>query len=284
MSLARLCCSTMLFAGHDRRAALAAIADLGFPAVDIWASGHLGSLDSIGAPNLARHIDPAVDDATTLAAELRQFGLKLHALSIFRCDLPAKIRRIELAAELGAECVIFCADKTRLEQFAEETVAPVVARCEALGVRLALENHVDRAVDTIESMARLAEMFPSPSFGYALAPPHLVAIGESPEEAIRVLGAKRLHSVYLWDLKRGYRCEESIHFGTGEEQMPGGGQIDFTMLDAALIEAGYAGRFNIGVHETTAWPLDKIAAEIRRSLGTIEVAFGGSLASRFLPL
>lgn len=280
MSSARLCCSTMLFAGHDRRATLAKIAELGFPAVDIWASGHLASLDAIGVPNLARHIDPEIDNAKSLAQELRDFGLKLHALSIFRSDLPAKIRRIELAAELGAECVIFCADKTSLEQFAEETVAPVLARCEALGVRLALENHIDRAVDTIDSMARLAEMFASPAFGYALAPPHLVALGESPAEAIRVVGAERLHSVYLWDLKRGYQRDESIHFGTGEEQMPGGGQIDFTTLDAALTEAGYAGRFNIGVHETTTWTIEKITAEIRKSVGTIQSAFARSLDAR----
>jgi sugar phosphate isomerase/epimerase len=274
----------MLFARHDRRTTLAAIRDMGFPAVDIWASGHLASQDATGAANLARHIDPAVDDVAALKAELREFGLRLHALSIYRCDTPAKLARVELAAALGADCVIFCADKGDFDRYAEDVVAPVLKRCEALGIRLAIENHIDRAIDTIDTMIRLVRMFPSPSLGYAFAPPHLVAIGESPEEGIRILGAGRLHSVYAWDLKRGYVPQDSIDFGTGEEQMPGGGQIDFATLDAALLEAGYTGTFNLGLHGTSQWPVDKIVAETRNSLAFLEKTFAQSLAGRQLPL
>jgi sugar phosphate isomerase/epimerase len=274
----------MLFTGHDRRTALAAIRDMGFPAVDIWASGHLPSQDKTGAANLARHFDPAIDDVATLKAELKEFGLRLHALSIYRCDTPAKLARVELAAELGADCVIFCAERGDFDRYAEEAIAPVLKRCEELGVNLAIENHVDRVVDTIDTMTRLVRMFPSPSFGYAFAAPHLVAIGESPEEAIRILGAKRLHSVYVWDLKRGYVPEDSIYFGTGEEQMPGGGQINFTTLDAALIEAGYTGTFNLGLHGTSQWPVDKIVAEARKAVSFLERSFAQSIAGRQLPL
>jgi sugar phosphate isomerase/epimerase len=261
----RMCCSTMLFTGHSRGATLSRIADLGFASVDIWASGYLGSQDVIGSPSLARHIDPDADDPAALRTELRSYDLSLHALSIYRCDVPAKLRRIELAAELGAECVIFCAEKVTLDRFAEETVGPVLARCEELGVKLAIENHIDRAVDTTASMVRLAEQFDSASFGYALAPPHLAALGEEPPDAVHALGASRIHSVYLWDLARDYTSADSIDFGTGEEQMPGGGKLDFERLAASLGSAGYSGRLNFGVHGTTKWSLDKIAAELRRS-------------------
>jgi sugar phosphate isomerase/epimerase len=274
----------MLFAGHDRESTLASIAALGFPAVDIWASGFLGSEDAVGVPDLARHADPEVDDPDALRAELAGHGLRLHALSIYRSDLAAKLRRIDFAAALGAECVIFCAERTALERFAEETVAPVVERCEARGVRLAIENHIDRAVDTIDSMVRLIERFPSPSFGYALAPPHLEAIGESPAEAVRIVGAERLHSVYVWDLARGYERADSINFGPGEEQMPGGGRINFASLDAALDEAGYRGRLNLGVHGTTRWPIGKIEREIRGSLRLIERDMARACSARLLAL
>ncbi len=242
---------------------------MGFRQVDLWASGRLGSQDAIGVASLARHLDPERDTVADIAAELARAGLGLHALSIFRCDLAAKLRRLELAAELNAGCVIFCAEKASFEAFRDETVAPLLRRAEQLGVALAIENHIDRAIDTIESMERLVREIASSALGFAVTPPHLMALGQDPADCMRRLGPA-VRSLYLWDLARTYRPGDSIHFGPPEAQLPGGGQVDFRALLVAVAQSGYRGPLNIGVHDADHWPINRVAEEVGRSKAFIE--------------
>lgn len=255
-----LCCSTLQFGDHSREATLQAIASLGFTHVDIWASGYLGTQDAVGKSFLARHLDPAQDPAEKVREELAARGLALEALSIYRSDVEAKIARIEYAAQLGAPMVIFCADRVPYETFVHD-LRPVVARAEALGVRLAIENHIERPIDTIAAMERLVRDLASPAVGFTIAPPHLVALGESPAEAIRLLGP-RVFGFYLWDLGKHYKRAHAIEFGPGEEQVPGQGQLDFAPMIDALREVRYTGSLNIALHGMEGWPLERIVPQL----------------------
>lgn len=255
-----LCCSTLQFGGHDRQATLQAIASLGFTRVDIWASGYLGTQDAAGKSFLARHLDPTHDPAAAIRREVGDLGLALDALSIYRCDVEAKLARVDYAAKVGAPMVIFCADRGPYDTFVR-SIEPVVTRAESLGVRLAIENHIDRPIDTIEAMERLVRDLQSPAVGFTIAPPHLVANGESAADAIRRLGP-RVFGFYLWDLGKRYERAHAIEFGPGEEQVPGQGQLDFTPMVAALREVGYAGSLNIALHGMEGWPLQRIVSQL----------------------
>lgn len=259
-ALNALCCSTLQFGDHDRKATLQAITRLGFTRVDIWATGYLGTQDAVGKSFLARHLDPAHDSVGAIRRELADAGLTLDALSIYRCDVDAKLARVEYCAQVGAPMVIFCADRVPYETLVR-SLEPVVARAEALGVRLAIENHIDRPIDTIAAMERLVRDLPSPVVGFTIAPPHLAANGESAADAIRRLGP-RVFGFYLWDLGKHYERAHAIEFGPGEEQVPGQGQLDFAPMIAALREVGYAGSLNIALHGMEGWPLERIVPQL----------------------
>jgi len=227
---------------------------------EIWASGYLSTQDAVGKSFLARHLDPALDPVEEIRRELNVLGLTIDALSIYRCDIEAKLARVEYAAAVGAPSVIFCADRVSYDTFVR-SIEPVVARAEALGVRLAIENHIDRPIDTIAAMERLACDLQSPAVGFTIAPPHLEANGESTADAIRILGW-RVFGFYFWDLGKQYERVHGIEFGPGEEQVPGQGRLDFAPMIAALQDVGYAGSLNVALHGMEGWPLERILPQL----------------------
>lgn len=266
-------CSTMLYPGVPREEVLASIKGLGFKSIDLWASGSLGAADSGSASGLPRHVDVDSEPADAVRREIEAHGMSTHAVSMFRCDVENKIKRIEYAAKLGADCVIFCPDKISYDEFAEGTMKPILPVCERLGVKLAIEHHVDRPLETIADMQRLVSDFPSKMVGFAIAPPHFDAAGIRTSDAIEAF-ADRVYSVYLWDIAKTFARTDEAPFWAQPGQMPGTGRIDFADILKTLKAVGYDGALNLGTHEAKGWPREKLETEIRKSIDFIRAAGG----------
>lgn len=276
------CCATNLWASHSLETALRHIRQLDFGYVDLWAS-----------PAIAGHIDLGRDTAANIKKLLTTFDLKPAALTLYFTSPEEKLKGLEYAAELGSGCIIFepgpSADfhekmtnlsvrgmtvgepGDSLEQFAER-LAPLIRRGETLGVNIALEvPHVYTVTETPGQIQDLLQLVDSKALTLTLAPPHVVARGSTIIEAIRLFGA-RTDIYYMWDIRGDYRYpEDDRAFGSGEEQTPGNGSLDFQEIFAALAASGFRGLFDVKCHGTEGWDdADRVTAVVARGLERVE--------------
>ena len=100
---------------------------------------------------------------------------------------------------------------------------------------LAIENHGNALLDSLDSFKAFVDLNQSPRLGIALAPYHLQALGVSVEKAIEICG-QQLFFFYAWQQ------------ADGTEQLPGHGPTDFSPWIAALADAGYGGYVNPFMH------------------------------------
>ena len=100
---------------------------------------------------------------------------------------------------------------------------------------LAIENHGDALLNTLDSFKAFTDLNHSPQLGIALAPYHLQAIGASVEDAIRISG-KQLFFFYAWQKQPGMN------------QLPGHGPTDFAPWLKALARVNYRWYVNPFMH------------------------------------
>jgi sugar phosphate isomerase/epimerase len=259
---------------------------LGFGLVDLWAS-----------PPIAGHVDLQRDTARELRSRLERHALAAAALTLYFTTPEQKVRGMEIAAELGARCIIFepgpSADfhermtnlKVRgltigepgegLEKFAER-LWPIVRRAEELDIRVALEvPHVYTVGETLPQVEHLLGLVNSPHLTWTLALPHVLARGATILDAIRQLGS-RTDVFYLWDVKAGYRHEvDDRAFGSGDEQTPGNGSLRFQEVFAALSACGFRGLYDVKCHGTEPWDdAERVTAVVERGLRRLERQLG----------
>lgn len=279
-------CATNLWASHSLEKALEHISRLGFGYVDLWAS-----------PPIAGHIDLERDTASKVQRLLQNNGLTAAALTLYFTTPEQKARGMEMAAELGAGCVIFepgpSADFFErmtnlsvrgltvgvpgegLDKFAERLWS-IVRRAQELGVRVALEvPHVYTVTETLAQVEGLLKLVGSRHLTLTLAPPHVLAHGATVLEAVRRF-APRADIFYLWDVKAGYRHEvDDRAFGSGDEQTPGNGSLRFQEIFAALSACGFHGRYNVKCHGTEGWDdAERVSAVVQRGLQRLEQQLG----------
>jgi sugar phosphate isomerase/epimerase len=226
----RLSTSSVLFKELPIEAACARIAALGFEDVDIWSAyDKCPHLDDV-----ASRLGPA--GLKTLLARHR---LQLAAFSVY---VGGYARYAELLGGMGGGVAIQgsgppCKPEeltTRMRGFLEG-LKPLIELAEKHNSRLAIENHRQALLESLDSFKAFVDLNPSPRVGLALAPYHLQAAGVSVEEAILVSG-RRLLFFYAWQNQPGMG------------QLPGHGPADFTPWLRALARINYPNYVNAFMH------------------------------------
>jgi len=226
----RLSTSSILFKDLSLEEACARIAALGFEAVDIWS---------------AYDKCPHLDDAATrlgpggLKTLLAKHRLELCAFSVYVGGYP---KYAELLGGVGGGVAVQGSagpckpdELTAKMRAFLESLKPQLELAEKHNSRLAIENHGDALLHSLDSFKAFVDLNSSPRLGLALAPYHLQAIGAPVEETIRICG-RQLLFFYAWQSQPGIA------------QLPGHGPADFTPWLRALAQANYRGFVNAFMH------------------------------------
>jgi sugar phosphate isomerase/epimerase len=226
----RLSTSTIQFLSLPIEQACSRIATLGFEAVDIWC-----------AYENCPHLDDALNrlGADGLKELLAKHKLKLHAFSTY---VGGYAKYAELLGKAGGGVAIQgsagpCPPDEisgRMKQFLE-SLKPLVELAGKHNSYLAIENHGNALLDSLDSFKTFVDLNRSPRLGVALAPYHLQAIGASVEEAIKICGPQ-LFFFYAWQNQAGLG------------QLPGHGPTDFKPWLAALAKINYRWYVNPFMH------------------------------------
>ena len=226
----RLSTSSIHFTGLPIEQACERIAKLGFEAIDIW-SAHQG----------CPHLD---DVAERLGSEglkelLAKHQLKLCVFSVYQGGYE---RYAELLGRAGGAVAVrgsagACKPEEltlRMRTFIED-LKPLVELAERHNSHLAIENHGNALLCSLDSLKAFVDINTSPRLGIALAPYHVQALNASVPEAIRICG-KQLMFFYAWQ------------HSPGSEQLPGVGPTDMRPWLQALADIQYRGYVNPFMH------------------------------------
>lgn len=206
------------------------ISALKFDAVDIWSA-------YAGCPHLDDTLNRlGPEGLTELLARLK---LSLFAFSVYSFGFG---RYAELLGKAGGGVAVRgsarpCKPHELTERMRDflESLKPKVELAEKHDSYLAIENHGNALLDSLDSFKAFVDLNNSPRLGIALAPYHLQALGASVEEAIAISG-RQLLFFYAWQRAKDI------------DQLPGHGPTDFTPWIAALAKARYGGCVNPFMH------------------------------------
>jgi len=221
------------------------IASLGFEAIDIW-SAHEGCphLDDV-----ARRLGPE-----GLRELLEKHNLKLFAFSVYKGGYE---RYAELLGKAGGGLAVrgssgACKPEELTRRMREfiENLKPLLELAEQNNSYLAIENHGNALLCSLDSLKAFVDINKSPRLGIALAPYHIQTLKASVPEAIRICG-RQLLFFYAWQ-----------HY-PGSEQLPGVGPTDMTPWIRVLADARYRGYVNPFMHGHSA--TDVMTANLARS-------------------
>jgi len=206
------------------------IADLGFSAIDIW-SAHAG----------CPHLDDVANRLGTdgLKQLLKKTGLRLCSFSVYRGGYA---RYAKLLGDVGGGVAVRgssgpCKPSQTVARMREflESLKPEIELAEKNDSYLAIENHGNALLDSLDSFKAFVDLNKSARLGIALAPYHLQALDASIEEAISICG-RQLFYFYAWQRADGVK------------QLPGHGPTDFGPWIAKLAETRYGGYVNPFMH------------------------------------
>ena len=226
----RLSTSSILFKDLPIEQACAQIAALGFEAIDIWC-----------AYDNCPHLDDVAKrlGAAGLKALLTKHQLKLCGFSTY---VGGYAQYAELLGQAGGGvaiqgCAGPCAPeelRPKMKSFLE-SLKPLVELAEKHNSYLAIENHGQSLLDSLDSFKAFVELNASPRVGVALAPYHVQALKASVEEAIAIIGPQ-LFFFYAWQNQPGVG------------QLPGHGPTDFKPWLQALAKVNYPRYVNQFMH------------------------------------
>ena len=282
----KLCCGTNLYASHPLETALREISARGIEAVDLWAS-----------PTLCDHVNPDRDDPEYVRDLLEKYNLRAVSLTAFLITKEERIRRMEFAASLGIPVVIWepahsvdwKANMLNLKEgsipFGDEgggmneyfgLISEYLDIAKSLGIKIGIEvPHRYTLNEYLYQIWRMRQAVQDPSLCYIIAPPHADARGFSAMNVLDMTGTGASYMLYLWDVKKDFSFPSSDGaFGSGEEQMPGGGGRDFSAMISYFREKGFDGWYNISCHGVEGWTdigkmgkcLDKAVSVARKAL------------------
>ena len=226
----RLSTSSIHFKDLPLEQACERIAKLGFEGIDIWS-----------AYENCPHLDDALNrlGPDGLGELLRVHRLELCAFSTY---IGGYAKYAGLLGGVGGGVAVQgsagpCAPAeltARMKAFFE-SLKPLVDLAEQHASWLAIENHGDALLDSLDSFKAFTDLNPFPRVGLALAPYHLQAGNASVEEAIRIAGPQLLF-FYAWQKAEGMN------------QLPGHGPTDFRPWIRALRGIGYPRFVNPFMH------------------------------------
>ena len=226
----RLSTSSIHFMGLPIEQACERIARLGFEAIDIW-SAHQG----------CPHLDEVANrlGAEGLKKLLAKHKLKLFAFSVYSGGYE---RYAELLGKAGGGVAVrgsgpACKPEeltTRMRKFIEQ-LKPLAEMAEKYNSFLAIENHGNALLCSLDSLKAFVDINKSPRLGIALAPYHIQTLKASVPEAIRICD-QQLFFFYAWQ-----------HYSDAQ-QLPGVGPTDMTPWIRALADIRYRGYVNPFMH------------------------------------
>jgi sugar phosphate isomerase/epimerase len=253
----RMSTSSIHFKELPIEEAVARIAGMGFEAVDIW-SAHDGCphLDDV-----AQRLGP-----NGLKALLFRNKLRLFAFSVYQGGYE---RYAELLGKAGGGVAVRgsagpCSPaelQTRMRRFLRD-LSPLIDLAERYDSFLAIENHGNALLDSLDSIKAFVEINTSPRLGIALAPYHLQARGASVPEAIHTCG-KQLFFFYAWQRRPGI------------EQLPGVGPTDMVPWIRALADIEYTGYANPFMHGHPG--VDVLTTNLARARAYMEDSYGSAI-------
>ena len=226
----RLSTSSIHFTELPIEKACEKIAALGFEAIDIWSAHegcpHLDDVASRLGPEELRHL-------------LAQHKLKLFAFSVYQGGYE---RYADLLGKAGGGVAIQgsagpCKPEelsARMRHFVDG-LKPAVELAEKNNSYLAVENHGQALLDSLDSLKAFVDINTSPRLGIALAPYHIQAIRASVPEAVRICG-QQLFFFYAWQNQPDVK------------QLPGVGPTDLMPWMHALAQVRYRGYVNPFMH------------------------------------
>ena len=157
-----------------------------------------------------------------------------------------------------------------------EKLKPIIAVAGELGVKLAIENHLNGLLEPPESMNLLVDVIQEKHVGVAFAPFHL------PQDAAllgRLVGdlGERLFYFYAWQYGDG---SGDIAPSKQKRQLPGIGPLDFKPMLAALKRNKFDGWTSIFMHPTPRGsPLHSTPKEVTAELNKARAFLDRELAA-----
>lgn len=221
------------------------IAALGFEAVDFWPAKfscpHLDEIQNRLGPSGLKDL-------------LARTNLKLGAFTVYHVGYAPYA---EVLGKVGGGTVVRESKygalskplRDEMKDFLER-LKPEIELAEKHNSYLAIENHGNSLLGSMDSFKAFVDLNRHPRVGIALAPYHLQKQGLSVEEAIAVSGPQ-LKFFYAWQ------------FAEGLNQLPGIGPTDFTPWIRGLAHANYRGYVNAFTHYDV--PPDAMAEALKKS-------------------
>lgn len=233
----RLAFSSVMLAELPIEEVCARAAGLGFEAIDIWCPfgkcKHLTDVVARLGPSglkelLAKH-KLALAGFTTYRTGAEAVGFPAYADFIGKFGGGVVVRESEYTKVKPENLT------AAMRSFFEK-LKPQIEKAAETTVRLAIENHGDALLDTLDSFKAFVDLNPAPQHvGLGVAPYHLQNIKAPVDEVIRTAGSQLLF-FYAWQA------------GGGMKQLPGHGPADFVPWLKALAEIRYAGFVNPFLH------------------------------------
>ena len=226
----RLSTSSIHFKDLPIEQACEQIGRLGFEGIDIWcAYDKCPHLDDVAA-----RLGP-----DGLKQVLSKHRLKLYAFSVY---VGGYAKYAQLLGKAGGGVAIQgsaapCKPEEltmKMKSFLDD-LKPLADVADQHDSWLAIENHGNALLDSLDSFKAFVDLNPYPRVGIALAPYHVQARGDPVEEVIRVAG-RQLLFFYAWQQQEGVN------------QLPGHGPADFKPWLAALAEVDYRWFVNPFMH------------------------------------
>jgi len=212
-------------------------ARLGFEAIDIWCPfgkcKHLTDvvtrLGPAGLKTLLAKHHLALASFTTYCTGAEAVGFPAYADFIGKFGGGLVVRESEYT-KVKPE------NLTAAMRAFFEKLKPQIEKAAETKVRLAIENHGDALLDTLDSFKAFVDLNPAPEqVGLGVAPHHLQHIKAPVDEVIRTADSQLLF-FYAWQAADGMK------------QLPGHGPADFVPWLKALADIRYAGFVNPFLH------------------------------------
>ncbi len=215
----------------------------GAMAIDLWPKVHGNQREQL--------TEMGVD---TFASLLQQRELGLGCLTQFPLG-PFGLRdEMRLAERLDCSLIVTSCPGTKGlqgEKLRESILAflqkmePHLNVAAETGVVIAIENHSNSLIDSVEALLTLHELNSSPQLGIAFAPYHLPQDESVLSDCLKKLGSA-VKLFYAWQHGKG--CMEPQPKADELLQMPGRGPLDFKPLLTTLRDQDYAGWIEIFMH------------------------------------
>lgn len=230
-------------------------ARLGFKGIDLWAPfghcRHLVEARQLGVDGFQLLLEKnglEIGAWTTYRTKVDQRGFPGFAEFIGACGGGVVVRESKYAKVAGDHL------EEALRAFFQE-LQPEIDLARKHRVKLAIENHGDALLDTIDSMEMFVKLNPaSDVVGIALAPYHVQAIKAPVTDAIRACGSQLLF-FYAWQMEKGVR------------QLPGHGPVDFAPWLQALQQRQFHHWMTPFMHGDL--PAGEMAAAVGKAMTTL---------------